>query len=342
MLRIVVVVTMVSAGLGAGFGGAMAPAHEGSAVIPVALASGALSGVLLTLFEILLRGVGAAMVRRLPVVVIMAFRTAVYAAVFIGTSYLAGLVLDVLAPRVAAGSPTMVTGAGLAISLAASLVINFVFMLRALLGPGTLVALATGRYHRPRREERVVLFLDLRDSTRLAERLGDLDFHRFLNRVFHDVTDPVLETGGDIYRYVGDEIIVTWKKGRAPRGGGPIACLAAIAARLARRRASYLREFGAEPHLRGALHAGPLIVGEMGDLKREIVMLGDTMNTAARLEQLCRETGHDFVLSRSGLDAAGALPEGVLLLPLGAVPVRGKAREIELFALERGASAAAL
>src|SRR5262249_51717082 len=146
-----------------------------------------------------------------------------------------------------------------------------------------LLALITGRYHRPRAEDRIVLFMDLRGSTELAERLGDERFHRFLNQVFFDLTDPILEAGGEIYRYVGDEVIVTWAVGRGAKDAACLVCWFDIVAALARRRDAYLRDYAAEPRLRAAIHAGPLIVGEMGDVKREIVMLGDTMNTASRI-----------------------------------------------------------
>ena len=103
---------------------------------------------------------------------------------------------------------------------------------------------------------------------------------------------------------------------------------------LARRREHYRAEFGIEPRLRSALHAGPLIVGEMGDLKREIVMLGDTMNTAARIEGVCREMQKDYVASAPAL-AACPVPPGVRAESLGAVALRGKESGLELFALTR-------
>jgi adenylate cyclase len=118
----------------------------------------------------------------------------------------------------------------------------------------------------------------------------------------------VLDAGGEIYRYVGNEIIVTWPLAKGARDAAAIACLFAIEDALSRGRAEYRRSFGAEPRLRCALHAGPLIVGEMGDIKREIVMLGDTMNTAARIEEACRTTGRDVIASSSLLHAMRSLP----------------------------------
>jgi len=74
----------------------------------------------------------------------------------------------------------------------------------------------------------------------------------------------------------------------------------------------------------------------MGDVKREIVMLGDVMNTAARLEEACRATGQDVIASGAVLDGV-TLPPGIVARSLGPMALRGKAEPIELFALTRAA-----
>ena len=104
---------------------------------------------------------------------------------------------------------------------------------------------------------------------------------------------------------------------------------------LAARRAHYLREFGAQPQLRGAIHAGALIIGEMGEWKREIVMLGDTMNTTARIEDVCRAKHCDYIASAAVLDRIATLPPGVRAQSLGSVALPGKKDSISLFALSR-------
>jgi adenylate cyclase len=73
----------------------------------------------------------------------------------------------------------------------------------------------------------------------------------------------------------------------------------------------------------------------MGDLKREIVMLGDTMNTAARIEGACRSLTKDVIASAAALSLF-PLPAGVHAQSLGVVALRGKESELELFALARG------
>src|SRR5262249_48301139 len=76
-----------------------------------------------------------------------------------------------------------------------------------LLGQNVLLSFISGRYYRPRLEERVLLFIDMEGSTGLAERLGPLAFHRLLNRFVTDLTDPIVAARGEIYSYVGDELI---------------------------------------------------------------------------------------------------------------------------------------
>jgi len=91
--------------------------------------------------------------------------------------------------------------------------------------------------------------------------------------------------GGEIYQYVGDEMVVTWPVSAGRTDARPLACFFAIEAAIEAAAGEFEREFGIVPRLRAALHAGPVIGGEIGDSKREIVFHGDVMNTAARLEQ---------------------------------------------------------
>ena len=86
------------------------------------------------------------------------------------------------------------------------------------------------------------------------------------------------------------------------------------------------------PEYRAALHIGAVVAGEMGDLKREIAFVGDTLNTAARLLAAGRDLGRDIVASTTLLDRL-ALPEGLAREPLDAIALRGKERAVPLAAL---------
>jgi adenylate cyclase len=210
-----------------------------------------------------------------------------------------------------------------------------------LLGPGVLFAFAAGRYHNPRIEERALLFIDMRASTAIAERLGELSYLKLLNRFVGDVSYAVAEAGGGIHKYVGDEVIATW---RLAPGANPPACVrAAFAAldRIASQGPAYNRQFGVVPDFRAALHCGPVAVGELGSLRREIALIGDTMNTAARILEACRDTDNRVLASAALIERLAGLPSGVTSRRLGELPMRGKERPLELDVLEAEAAAAA-
>ena len=158
-----------------------------------------------------------------------------------------------------------------------------------------------GRYHRPRAEERFFLFIDIVGSTPVAERLGALSVHRYLNRIFQETADPIDDHGGEVYQYVGDEIVVTWLVPEGRAGARPLACLFAIEAALAQAAPEFEREFGTVPKLRAALHAGEVVTGEAGGSRRAIVFHGDVMNATSRIENLTRTLGHPFLVSEDAL-----------------------------------------
>jgi adenylate cyclase len=330
-IRIVAGVTLLSAVAGATYGLRFTPIWPN---IAIGVTVGALNGAVLSTLEIFVIG-PLARLRRLSLVTVLAMRTLIYGTTFILAGTAATLFIGAVAPSFVFLANRMVMQPSLPFSLSVALIFNIVFVLAALLGPQVLISLLMGRYRHPRSEQRIVMFLDLHDSTRHAERLGDENFHSFLNLIFFDISDPVLAARGSIYRYVGDEIIITWPLERGAQDAACIACFFAITDALRRKRQNYLRAFAAEPLLRGALHAGTLVVGEMGDLKREIVMLGDTMNTAARIEEMCRAMGEEFLVSAEILCAIPKLPADIHAEPLGGVSLRGKEDNVELFALTR-------
>jgi len=223
-------------------------------------------------------------------------------------------------------------------SLAAAFVFNFVSDVNQLLGQNALMNFITGRYYAPRVESRVFLFLDMEGSTGLAERLGPLAFHRLINRFVLDVTAPIVAAHGEIYRYVGDELIVTWKLDEGKADARCVeACFAAMD-EVARRAPNYVRDFGAAPSFRAGLHCGAVVTGEMGSVKKEIVFLGDTVNTAARIQEMCRQTGERVLASADLIDRL-ELPPGITKRLLGGLRLRGKKNDVALYALTEATEA---
>jgi adenylate cyclase len=221
-------------------------------------------------------------------------------------------------------------------SLAAAFVFVFILDVNSLLGQNVLLNFITGQYYRPRVEPRVFLFLDMEGSTGWAERLGPLDFHRLLNRFVPDVTEPMVAARGEIHRYIGDELIATWKVEGGIQSARCIVVWFDAMDRLADQAPEYVREFGAAVAAPAGLDCGPVVTGEMGSVRREIVFLGDTVNTTARIQDLCRQTG-DRVLASADLIDRLELPAETAKRSLGDLRLRGKGADLALYALTKGA-----
>jgi adenylate cyclase len=217
-------------------------------------------------------------------------------------------------------------------SVAVSIAVNLVLAISNLVGPRALLNFFTGRYHQPVEENRFVLFVDIVGSTGLAEQLGGLGIHRLLDRTFRLLSLSVVDYRGEVLDYVGDEIIVTWPVRDGAIDCRPLRCFVAMRAALSRASAQLEREFGAAPAIRGSLHFGSVIIGEIGDVKRAIVFNGDVMNTASRLEQLSRGVEGGFVASRAAMDQfTSKLP--FAMRELGRLPIRGRADGIDAMGL---------
>jgi adenylate cyclase len=223
------------------------------------------------------------------------------------------------------------------LSFAIFLVISEFLQMRRVIGGRTLTNLMLGRYHAPVREERVFMLVDIKGSTALAERFGDERAHAVIASVFFDIDQPILEHGGEVYSYVGDELIASWPLARGVQNARCLHCCLAICATLARRADHYRHTFGTAPDIRVALHAGPIVAGECGDAKLSIVYLGDTLNTAARIEEAAKTLGHDYLISYALL-ARLALPPCLRSDPLGPVRLRGRAQPIVLHSLRPAAT----
>ena len=144
----------------------------------------------------------------------------------------------------------------------------------------------------------------------------------------------IAEAGGEIHKYVGDEIIATWTLAAGLNEGACVrACFAALD-RLAERGPAYERDFGCRADFRAGLHCGSVVIGELGYLKKEIALNGDSMNTAARIQEACRATGCRVLASAVLIERIGAFPVGVTGRSLGPLPMRGKEQSIVLYALE--------
>ena len=272
--------------------------------------------------------------QRAPFLIHVAVKTALYLGVIL-------LALKLGAWVIPMGSAGQFAWNDVLFALATAFGFAFLIDVNQLLGQNVLLNFVTGRYYRPRLEDRVFLFIDMEGSTGLAERLGPLAFHRLLSRFVADLTGPIVAARGEIHAYVGDEVIATWPLAAGiARANCVRACFGAVD-RLRAAGESYRREFGVAPAFRAGLHCGPVVTGEMGTIKKDIVFLGDTVNTTARIQDVCRQTG-DRILASADLVDRLALPESVGKRSLGDLRLRGKGVDLGLYALEREGRPAAI
>lgn len=269
--------------------------------------------------------------RRLPLVTAVLLRTVVY-----GVVIMAALLIF---PWVYSGNEPSPFRPGIVGDIVFSIAATFLFVslmsVTQLIGPRVLGSLLTGRYYYPREEERIVLFLDLVDSTSIAERIGNVRFHAMLSETFTRLSRVVTDFGGEVYRYVGDALIATWPLGTPAENARAIRCMFACRDALDAAASDLMDRHGHIPAFRAGIHSGPLVAGEIGGFKREIALVGDTMNTAARIEQACRTTGHALLASKLLLDRT-VKPANIVATSIGGHLLRGKSERLELFALERG------
>jgi adenylate cyclase len=305
-----------------------APDQAGAGALKGAVTGAAICIAISAIELLVFDGRLAIHLRRLPFSIEIALRAAIYIALI-----LAGL--SIVPALFSGGSLTAPHARDVWLAIALSIAFNAVAGINQLLGGNVLLSFVAGRYHRPKIEERIVLFLDMESSTRHAEHLGELRFLDLLNRFIADVTTAIVAEGGEIHKYVGDEIIATWIPSDAVAN---LRCLTACFDAMRSLEANlldYKREFDVAVRFRAGLHIGQVVVGELGLFKMEIALLGDTMNTTARIQAASREAGHRIVASGTLLESMSPLPADIASVKLGRVKLRGKEADLELFAFEQ-------
>jgi len=215
------------------------------------------------------------------------------------------------------------------IVFSATILIQTVLQIVRIIGGRTLINFVLGKYYRPIREEKIFMFLDLVGSTALAEKLGDIGVQTMITRFFFDISEPIIENGGEVHRYVGDQVVVTWPLKAGEDNMRAIQCCFAIARKVREKALEYEREFGMVPSYRIGLHGGPVVISQCGDQKQEISYFGDTVNTAARIEQQCKVLDCPLLIS-SELLSRITLPESFKIQSKGSVRLSGRGKESEL------------
>lgn len=212
------------------------------------------------------------------------------------------------------------------------LLINFVIQVSRKFGPGNLIRMLSGKYAKPREEQRIFMFIDLNDSTTLAEKLGHLKYSSLLQDCFHDLTSVVMTYEADIYQYVGDEVVLSWRISKGLNESNCLKTFFAFDKHLRSKSNFYLDKYGHLPEFKAGLDMGTVTVTEIGDIKREIAYHGDVLNTASRIQHLCKEKHEKMMVSEK---LANHLNHSNLFTKklVGKINLRGKKTVTNLYSI---------
>lgn len=210
---------------------------------------------------------------------------------------------------------------------------QLVLQVNSKFGQGAFWNIIRGKYNTAKEEERIFMFLDINSSTTIAERLGNTKYHDLLKEFFADVTSPIIENKGEIYQYVGDEIVVTWASGDQVQYRNCIKCFFEIKLHIERHREKYLSNYGLVPSFKAGIHYGKVTVGEIGIIKRDITCSGDVLNTTARILSMCNELDKELVVSGELVSKIHALNNYYVTQSLGHIKLKGKEKELLLISI---------
>lgn len=199
-------------------------------------------------------------------------------------------------------------------------------------GRNNLVKLLTAKFYTPKEEERIFMFLDLKSSTEHAERLGHIQYSKMIQDCFNDL-GVVVENESEIYQYVGDEVILTWKLADGLRNENCLKAFYTFKAQLEKRKTHYQKLYDCQPEFKAGLNVGIVTVTEVGKYKREIAYHGDTMNTAARIQEKCNAFGEELLISAYLKEKIQGAEFG--FKAMDSITLKGKQQAVNIFAVFR-------
>ena len=165
------------------------------------------------------------------------------------------------------------------------------------LGPQAVASALLGRYQQPEEEDVAFIFIDLKGSTTLAERLGHLQYSQFIDRCFQILTASIYKYEATVYQFVGDEAVLLWKSKDASHTLAPVKLYYDFMAALEQDHEYFTTKFCETPHFRASVHAGMVTVTEIHTVKKDIVYHGDVLNTCARIMAHGSKLNKDLLVS---------------------------------------------
>jgi len=198
---------------------------------------------------------------------------------------------------------------------------------------GELLNFVLGKYHTPREVDRIFCFIDLKSSTTIAEKLGHVQYAKFLKDYYTDITEALRTTKAQIYQYVGDEVVLSWSFKEGLKNNNLVNCFFKMKEIIKNLKSKYITKYGVYPEFKAGLHGGQVIVTWVGEIKKEIVYIGDVLNTTARIQEDCKRLEKDFLISEDLLNSIEGLGSINASYVEETTP-RGKEQQVKLYSLD--------
>ncbi len=214
-----------------------------------------------------------------------------------------------------------------------SVVGSFIREINNKFGPGVLLQMVLGKYHKPKQEERIFIFIDLKSSTAYAEKLGHVKYSRLIQECFYDLNTLVLDYSAEIYQYVGDETVLSWKIKSPADNFNVVEFFNAFQNLIKKKSEYYHHNFGFVPEFKAGINCGLVTVAEVGQIKREIAFHGDVLNTAARVQSMCNTLESKLLITESYKQIL-QLKESFELVFKDELQLRGKTNLVKVYSVE--------
>ena len=192
---------------------------------------------------------------------------------------------------------------------------NTTTLLDTYLGKRTGEKVLSGDIRRGQGEDiqAVILFSDLRNSTKLAEEMPRDEYLSLLNRYFESVLGPINKGGGEVLKFIGDAVLaifpVSNEKDRKNQAFKALTAAQSVVEKIA---SSTQNDARAKIDLGISLHIGEVTYGNVGGQDRlDFTVIGPAVNLASRLESLCKSSGNKLLLSQDFKQALGPSTENL-------------------------------
>ncbi len=195
-----------------------------------------------------------------------------------------------------------------------------------------LSAWLSGEFYRPTQEERIFLFIDINNATSIAEKIGSKAYFYYLNDFRGIIESAIFKYKGEIFQYVGDEVVISWKTADGINNNNAIELFFEIQKLIKSKEKYFQGKYDFNISVKGALHIGEVTKGELGKNKRDFAFVGDVLNTTSRMYSICKREKVSLVISKELMFRFGSL-DAYHPLSKGDFKLRGKDESIQVFAL---------